>query len=53
MIQFLIHMFKWPQNHSIYWAIEYTRAAYQALGQLVAYHHIARGANYIADDTAR
>ena len=48
-----MHIFKWPQYHSIYWAIEDSRAAEQLLGQPMAYCHMTRDANYIADNMAR
>ena len=53
MILFTMCIFKWPQYHSIYWAIEYARAAEQSLGQAVAYCHMTRDANCIMDDMAR
>ena len=53
MIHFLMHVFKWPQCHYIYWALEYARAAERVLGQPVAYCHVNRDANCVADDMAR
>ena len=52
MICFLMHVFKWPQGHSIYWAFKDARAAEWALGQPVAYCHVTRDADYIVDDIA-
>ena len=53
MICFLMHIFKQPQYHSIYWDIWYIRAAKQILEHPVAYYHINREANYITDEMAR
>ena len=53
MIYFLMHVFKQPQCHSIYWALEDARATEQALGQPVAYCYMTRDANCVADDMAR
>ena len=53
MIYFLMCIFKWPQCLSIYWALEDARAARGALGQPVAYHHVAKDANCVAYDMSR
>ena len=48
-----MHVFKQLQHYSIYWAIEEARAVDQALGQPVAYCHVTRDVNCVADDMAR
>ena len=53
MIHFLMRVFKWPQNHSIYWTLEDARSSELALGQHMVYCHITRDANYVVDDMAR
>ena len=53
MIYFLMHVFKWPQRHSIYWSLKDARAAEQALEQPMTYHHMTRDANCIANGMAR
>ena len=53
MIHFLMCIFKQPQRHSIYWALEDIRVSEQALGQPVAYRYITIDANCVADDMAK
>ena len=53
MIAFLTCVFKWPQPHSIYWALENARAVEWVLGQPVAYHYTTRDTNCIVDNMAR
>ena len=53
MIHFFMHVFKWPQCHSIYWALEDERAVEQVLGQPVAYCHVTRDANCIIDNIVK
>ena len=53
MINFLMHVFKWSQYHSIYWALENMRATKQVLGQPMAYRHMTRDTNCVANDMAR
>ena len=53
MICFLMHIFKQPQCHSIYWAIGDATIAERELEQPVAYCHVTRDANCVADDMAR
>ena len=48
-----MHIFKQPQQHSIYWALEDARATEWPLGQLMAYHHITRDANCVGNNMAR
>ena len=49
-----MHVFKRLQHHySIYWVIEKTRAAEQALRQAMAYYQVTRDASCITDDMAR
>ena len=48
-----MHIFKWLQNHSIYWPLEDARAAEWVLGHPVAYCHVTRDANHVMDDMAR
>ena len=49
----MLRIYKRPQRHSIYWAIEDTRRTERSLGGPVAYRHVAREANTVADDMAR
>ena len=53
MVHFFMHIFKRLHFHSIYWAIEYVRAAERVLEQPVAYCYIIRDANCIANNIAR
>ena len=53
MIRFLKSVFKWPQRHSIYWALKDTRAVERVLRQPVAYCYMTRDINCIADNMAR
>ena len=53
MIYFLSHVSKWLQCHSIYWAIDDARAADRVLGMPMAYCHITRYANCVADNMAK
>ena len=53
MIHFLMHVFKWPMRHSIYWDLEKARATERALVQPMAYHNETRDANCIGDNMAR
>ena len=52
MICFLMLVFKWPQCHSIYWALKDARATDWDLRQPIAYCHVARDANCVADNMA-
>ena len=53
MIRFITRLYKRPQRHSIYWALEDVRRAEATLRQPVAYRHITREANTVPDDMAR
>ena len=53
MIYFLMSLFKGPQIHSIYWAIDDARAVVWVLGQPIAYFHVTRDANCIIDNMSR
>ena len=52
MIHFLTGILKWPQHHSIYWALEDMRTTELMLGQPMAYWHVTRDTNCIVDDIA-
>ena len=49
----MLRIYKKPQRHTIYWAVEDVKRAERSLGGPVAYHHITREANCVADDMAR
>ena len=53
MIRFITRLYKRPQRHTIYWALEEVRRAEGQLKQPVAYRHVTREANQVADDMAR
>lgn len=53
MIRFITRVFKRPQRHSIYWALEETRRAEAAMKVPVAYRHVKREFNTVPDDMAR
>lgn len=53
MIRFMTRLYKRPQRHTIYWALEDTRRAESSLQQLVAYRHVTWEANTVPDDMAR
>ena len=53
MICFITRLYKRPTRHTIYWALEETRRADASLKQPVAYRHVTRDANSVADDMAR
>lgn len=53
MIRFITRLYKRPTRHTIYWALEDTRRAEQFIGRPVAYRHVTRDANLVADDMAR
>ena len=48
----MLWIYKKPQRHTIYWAVEDIKCAEQVLGGPVAYRHITWEANCIADDMA-
>ena len=48
----MLQIYKKPQQHTIYWVVEDVKQAERSLGGLVAYHHVMREANCIADDMA-
>ena len=48
----MLRIYKKPQQHTIYWAVEDVKRAERTLGGLVAYHHVTREANCVADDMA-
>ena len=52
-MHFLTCVFKWPQYHSIFWALEDSRASEQVLEKPVAYCHVTRDTNCDVDDMAR
>ena len=53
MIFFLTLIFKQLKRQSIYWDLEDTSAEERVLGYLVAYCHVSRDTNCIADNMAR
>ena len=53
LIRFMLRIYKRPQRHSIYWAIEDVKRTERDLGGPVAYRHVSREANVVADDMAR
>ena len=48
----MLWIYKKPQRHTIYWAVEDIKQAERSLGGPVAYRHITREANCVADDMA-
>ena len=53
LIRFMLRIYKKPQRHTIYWAVEDVKQAERTLGGPVAYRHVTREANCVADDMAR
>ena len=53
MIRFMTRLYKRPSRHTIYWALEDTRRAEGWIRTPVAYRHVTREANTVADDMAR
>ena len=53
MICFITRLYKRPQRHTIYWALEDVRRAKRTLQKPVAYRHVTRDANAVADDMGR
>ena len=53
MIRFITKLYKRPTRHTIYWALEEIRRAEGFIRQPVAYRHVTREANAVADDMAR
>ena len=53
LIRFMLRIYKKPQRHTIYWAVEDVKRAERTLGGPVAYCHVTREANCVADDMAR
>lgn len=53
LIRFMTRLYKRPSRQSIYWALEETRKSERALRKPVAYRHVTRIANQVADDMAR
>ena len=49
----MLQVYKKLQQHTIYWAVEAIKQAKWVLGGLVAYRHVTREANCVADDMAR
>ena len=52
LIRFMLQIYKKPQQHTIYWAVEDIKHTERVLGRLVAYCHVWREANCIADNMA-
>ena len=50
LIRFIFRIYKKPQQHTIYWAVEDVKHAERVLGGPVAYCHVMREANCVADD---
>ena len=53
LIIFIMHIFKWLQCYSIYWAIEDARAVEWVLRQPMEYYHVTRDTKCVIDDMAR
>ena len=53
LIRFMLRIYKKPQRHTIYWAVEDVKQAERSLGGPVVYRHVMQEANCIADDMAR
>ena len=49
----MLQVYKKPQRHTIYWVVEDVKRAEWTLGGPVAYCHIMREVNCIADDMVR
>ena len=52
IIRFATRIYKRPTRHSIYWALEEVRKAERSLDS-VAYRHVGRDFNQVADDMGR
>ena len=52
LISFMLWIYKKPQRHTIYWAVEDVKQAERTLRGPVAYRHVTQEANCIADDMA-
>ena len=52
IIRFATRVYKRPTRHSIYWALEEVRKAERSLSG-VAYRHVGRDFNQVADDMGR
>ena len=53
MIRFATRLYKKPHQQTIYWAVEEVKKIETQLRQPVAYRHVTRDANTVADDMAR
>ena len=53
MIRFATRLYKKPHLQTIYWAVEEVKNIETQLRQPVAYRHVTRDANTVADDMAR
>ena len=53
LVSFMLRIYKKPQQHTIYWAVEDVKCAERVLGGPVAYHHVIWEANCMVDDMAR
>lgn len=53
MIRFITRLYKRPSRQSIYWALEEVRKSERTIKHPVAYRHVTRDANTVADDMAR
>ena len=49
----MLQIYKKPQRHTIYWAVEDVKRAERTLGGPVANRPVTREANCVADDMAR
>ena len=53
LIRFMTRVYRRPQRSTIYWAIDQARRSERRLFGPVAYRHVRRSANIVADDMAR
>lgn len=49
----MTRIYKRPQRHTIYWALQDTRKWEKRLGKPCAYRHVKRDLNTVADDMTR
>ena len=53
MIRFITRLYRKPSRHSINWALDEVKRAEQLIGKPIAYRHVIRDANLVANDMAR
>ncbi len=53
LIRFATRVYRRPHRQTIYWALEDVKKAEASIRQPIAYRHVTRDANTVADDMAR